>query len=104
MVSYDNIRHFGASIPLVAEHLLDTLADLVSLVPPARNRPLLDQARAVLHAGREEITNPRDLEAIERPRSACRPRAAPGATRSTSRRSRSPERRSRDARPQAFFQ
>lgn len=65
-VAYDEIRHFGAPIPLVAERLLDTFADLVSLLPASRHGPLLDQARAVLHTAREEITNPRDLEAIQR--------------------------------------
>ncbi|MEW5931296.1 MAG: DUF2254 domain-containing protein [Gemmatimonadota bacterium] len=65
-VAYDDVRHFGAGIPLIAVHLLDTLAALLKRVPAARREPLLDQARAVLHAAREEIRNPRDLAAVER--------------------------------------
>jgi len=65
-VAYDEIRHFGASIPLIAEHLLETLDDLLKLVPPARREPLLAQARAVLHAAREKISNPQDRADVER--------------------------------------
>jgi uncharacterized membrane protein len=64
-VAFDDIRHFGASIPLIAEHLLRTLADLQALVPEERKKPLLEQAWAVLHTAREEIENPRDRVAIE---------------------------------------
>ena len=65
-VAYDDVRHFGASIPLVAEHLLETLGDLLTLVPPARREPLLEQARAVLHTAREKISNPQDRADVER--------------------------------------
>jgi uncharacterized membrane protein len=65
-VAYDDIRHFGASIPLIAEHLLETLGDLLKLVPPSRHGPLLGQARAVLHSAREKISNPQDRAEVER--------------------------------------
>ena len=65
-VAYDDIRHFGASIPLIAQQLLDTLGELLKLVPPARSEPLLAQARAVLHTARDEIRNPQDRADVER--------------------------------------
>jgi hypothetical protein len=65
-VAYDDVRHFGASIPLIAEHLLETLGDLLKLVPPSRHEPLLGQARAVLHSAREKISNPQDRAEVER--------------------------------------
>ena len=64
-VVYDDIRHFGAGIPLIAEHLLEVLGELVLLVPPDRGAPLAQQARAVLHSAREQITNPRDRADVE---------------------------------------
>jgi uncharacterized membrane protein len=65
-VAYDDIRHFGASIPLIAEHLLETLGDLLQHMPPARREPLRVQARAVLHTAREAISNPQDRADVER--------------------------------------
>jgi uncharacterized membrane protein len=64
-VMFDDIRHFGAKIPLIAEHLLEVLAELVVLVPEGCREPLAQQARAVLHSAREQITNPRDLADVE---------------------------------------
>jgi uncharacterized membrane protein len=63
-VAFDDIRHFGSSVPLIAEHLLDVLAELVTRVPGERREPLVDQAQAVLHSALEQITNPRDLASI----------------------------------------
>lgn len=65
-VAFDDIRHFGAGIPLVAGHLLDTLTELVTMVPAPRQAPLVAQARAVLHSARESITNPQDRADVER--------------------------------------
>jgi uncharacterized membrane protein len=64
-VMFDDIRHFGAGIPLIAEHLLEVLGELILLVPGDRREPLAQQARAVLHSAREKITNPRDLADVE---------------------------------------
>lgn len=64
-VMFDDIRHFGAGIPLIAEHLLEVLGELILLVPEGRREPLAQQARAVLHAAREQITSPRDLADVE---------------------------------------
>jgi uncharacterized membrane protein len=64
-VVYDDIRHFGAGIPLIAEHLLEVLGELILVVPEDRHAPLAQQARAVLHGAREQITNPRDLADVE---------------------------------------
>ncbi len=65
-VAFDDIRHFGAPIPLIAEHLLEVLGDLSDRVPEGRREPLVDQARAVLFSAREAITNPRDLAEVGR--------------------------------------
>lgn len=64
-VMFDDIRHFGAGIPLIAEHLLEVLGELMLLVAEDRRAPLAQQARAVLHSAREQITNPRDLADVE---------------------------------------
>lgn len=64
-VAYDEIRHFGASVPLIAEHLLGVLEDLCTLVPEGRRDPLLKQARGVLHTARTSIDNPMDVKAVE---------------------------------------
>jgi uncharacterized membrane protein len=65
-ISYDDIRHFGASIPLIAQQLLHAMADLLSLVPEPRREPLIEQSRAILNAARREIETPRDRDAVER--------------------------------------
>lgn len=65
-IAYDEIRHFGAPVPVIAQELLERLGELVALVPASRRGPLLDQARAVLHTAREKTTNPRDLAALEK--------------------------------------
>ncbi len=49
----------------MAEHLLEVLGELMLLVPDGRREPLAQQARAVLYAAREQITNPRDLADVE---------------------------------------
>jgi uncharacterized membrane protein len=64
-VAYDDVRHFGAPIPLVAEHLLHTLAELAAVLPAAHRAPLVAQAEAVLHTARAEISNPRDRAGVE---------------------------------------
>ncbi len=63
--SFDEIRHFGASIPVIAAHLLNRLAALGGLVPEERRGPLIEQAHAVLHSARESITNAWDRADVE---------------------------------------
>lgn len=65
-VALDEIRHFGAATPLIAEHLIHTIAELVALLPTRHREPLVSQARAVLHTARREIRNPRDVEQLDR--------------------------------------
>jgi uncharacterized membrane protein len=65
-VAFDDVRHFGAPIPLIAERLLEVLGELFARVPEGCRAPLVDQARAVLFSAREAITNPRDLGEVDR--------------------------------------
>ena len=65
-IAYDDIRHFGASIPLIAGRLLDVLGSVLARVPESRREPLIDQARAVLHTARDEIRTPRDRASVEK--------------------------------------
>ncbi|MBW3571178.1 MAG: DUF2254 domain-containing protein [Gemmatimonadetes bacterium] len=79
-VAYDEIRHFGARIPVIAEQLLDTLGELLERVPEGRRQPLLDEARAVLYTARSEIDNPRDRESIEQAAKRLAEKAGPGVS------------------------
>lgn len=65
-LSFDQIRHYGASNPAVAIQLLSTLERLAELLPSERAQPLLGQARSVLRDARSGIGNPSDLEMVER--------------------------------------
>jgi uncharacterized membrane protein len=49
-VAFDQIRHFGAAHPAVAEKLVNTLGDVAALAPAAARGPLLD---AIDHARRQ---------------------------------------------------
>lgn len=64
-LSFDQIRHFGASNPAIAQKLLEVLARLASLVPPSRRPVLLAQARAVLEDARARIESAGDRVRIE---------------------------------------
>ena len=64
-LAFDDIRHFGAPVPSVAQHLLRTIGELVTLLPPARREPLIAQAQAILYTVRESVENPRDRAAAE---------------------------------------
>jgi uncharacterized membrane protein len=63
-IAFDPIRHYGASDPTVAEHLLATLGGAAALVPAARRDPVLGQARIVLAAARTQIALAEDREQV----------------------------------------
>lgn len=64
-LSFDQIRHFGASNPGIARKLLEVLTRLAALVPSARRPVLLAQARAVLEDARARMETAGDREALE---------------------------------------
>ncbi len=64
-LSFDQVRHFGASNPSIAQKLLEVLARLASLVPPSRRPVLLAQAQAVLEDARAQIESAGDRVRIE---------------------------------------
>jgi uncharacterized membrane protein len=63
-LSVDPIRHFGASNPVIARKLLDTLARLAAQVPPARAL-LVEEAEAVLEDARAQVESARDRALVE---------------------------------------
>jgi uncharacterized membrane protein len=64
-LAFDQIRHFGASNPAIAQKLLEVLARLASLVPPSRRPVLLAQAEAVLEDARARIESAGDRVRVE---------------------------------------
>jgi len=64
-LSFDQIRHYGAGDPSFAAHLLVTLGDLASLVPPYRRPVVVRQAEALLRGAREQTREPKDLALLE---------------------------------------
>ena len=64
-LSFDQIRHFGASNPGIVRKLLEVLTRLASLVPPPRRSVALAQAQAVLQDARARIESATDRARIE---------------------------------------
>ncbi|MBW3569972.1 MAG: DUF2254 domain-containing protein [Gemmatimonadetes bacterium] len=64
-LSFDQIRHFGASNPGIVRKLLEVLARLASLVPPSRRPVLLAQAHAVLDDARARVESAGDRVGVE---------------------------------------
>jgi uncharacterized membrane protein len=61
-IAFDQIRHFGAGDPVLADHLLLSLGRIAALVPVAHRGPIVHQARLVLAAAqtREMIAEDRE--------------------------------------------
>ncbi len=64
-VAFDQIRHFGANNPAIANKLLAAVIDLCNVVPGEDRHVLAAQASAVLRAARREIDDPGDLAGVE---------------------------------------
>jgi uncharacterized membrane protein len=64
-LSFDQIRHFGASNPAIVRRLLEVTTRLASLVPAPRRAVLLAQAEAVLHDARARIESAADRAGVE---------------------------------------
>lgn len=64
-LSFDQIRHFGASNPAIARKLLEVLARLPALVPPPHRAVLRAQAEAVLRDARARIESAGDRAGVE---------------------------------------
>ena len=81
-IAFDDVRHFGAPIPVIAAHMVVALGELAAVIPPDRADPVIAQAEAVLFSAREEASNPRDCVALDQAeeqfRSRVRREAPPG--------------------------
>jgi uncharacterized membrane protein len=65
-LAFDQIRHFGAENPAIAKKLLETLADLAGVLPAAVRPVLAEQAESTVRAARRSVSDPAELEAVER--------------------------------------
>lgn len=65
-LAFDQIRHFGAANPTIAKRLIETMHDLLGVVPAEHHVALAGQVRAVARAARRGIDQPEDLERVER--------------------------------------
>jgi uncharacterized membrane protein len=65
-LAFTQVRHYGADDPIVAEHLVLVLGRISEHVDPEHRQILINHARLVLEAAREQITLPADLDHVER--------------------------------------
>lgn len=65
-LAFTQVRHYGAADPMVAEHLVLVLGRIAEHVDHEHRQVLIDQARMVLDAAREQITLPADQDRVER--------------------------------------
>jgi uncharacterized membrane protein len=63
-MAFDQIRHYGTSNPVVAEHLMTSLGRIATLVPAIHRRPIVCQARLVLGNVQTQKVTPEDQERI----------------------------------------
>jgi uncharacterized membrane protein len=62
--AFDQIRHFGTSDPVVAEHLLTSLSRIAALIPIGHRGPIVQQARLVVAAVQTQVVIPEDRERV----------------------------------------
>ena len=72
-LAFGQLRHFGASNPTVAAHLLRSLGRLDALVPPDLRPPVRRQAEAVIADARRRVEGEVDIGAVEAAGSWCAP-------------------------------
>jgi uncharacterized membrane protein len=63
-MAFDQIRHYGASDPVVAEHLLTSLGRIAALIPNGHRRPVVRQACLVVAAAQTKAVIPEDKERV----------------------------------------
>ena len=63
-VAFTQMRHFGVSDVIVAEHLMTTLGRLHHLTSAAHRTTLVSQARALLEAARDQLPIAADVERV----------------------------------------
>ena len=61
-MAFDQIRHYGVSNPVVAEHLLTSLGRIAALIPNGHRRPVVQQACLVVATAQTQIVIPEDRE------------------------------------------
>ena len=71
-LSFDQLRHFSAGMPIVTAHLVRTLGRISSAVPAHRQPPLFQQARLVV-AALDQIALEADRARVERELAALLP-------------------------------
>ena len=64
-IAFDQIRHYGAGAPTVAQHLVTSLGRIAVLIPSAHRSPVVCQARLVLDSVRADVMVPEDRERVE---------------------------------------
>ena len=65
-VAFDDIRHYGAATPIIATHLIEIFGGIRATVKEAYRHVLVEHGEAVLQTAREQVTNKRDLLALDR--------------------------------------
>ena len=61
-IAFDQIRHYGASDPVLAEQMLRSLGRITALIPFSHRGPIVRQARLVLASAQTQIVIPEDHE------------------------------------------
>jgi uncharacterized membrane protein len=64
-LSFRQVRHFGAGNPSFATAMLEVLGELAALSPERVRGVFVEEARGVIAAARDRITDERDLEQVE---------------------------------------
>jgi uncharacterized membrane protein len=65
-VAFDQVRHFGAAIPAVAEKLVNTLGDIAALAPAGPRASLLEAIEHVRRHSVQAIADPGDRDRVVR--------------------------------------
>ena len=65
-LAFDQIRHFGADNPTISRKMVDTLVQMLTIVPPDRHGPLQTQLALIIEDARAEIGRDSELMNFER--------------------------------------
>ena len=63
-MAFDQIRHYGVSNPVVAEHLLTSLGRITALIPVGQRGPIVRQARLIVASVQTQIVTSEDRERV----------------------------------------
>lgn len=65
-MAFDQIRHYGASNAIITRKLVDTLSQLLDLLPPDRHEPIRAQLGDTIEEARRAMVSPLELAGFER--------------------------------------